>query len=341
MRMIRFGKTGLELSAVGLGGVQFSKISHQQVAVIIARARELGINWIETAYGYHDSEEKIGAAVAGDWSGLHIISKSSGGETEGFLNRVEESKARLRVERFDLYQFHGVDDQEYWRSVHARGGALAAARELKKQGLIGHLGVTTHNLDLALSMLEADWVESVQLPLSFLNTEVAASGFLDRAQEKRIGVLAMKPFAGGRLESSRLCLDYIYSLPSVLPVVGVEEVWQVEDLVERAEHPEPLTEADEREMQRIRDDLGRVFCRACRYCEPCPQEISIYQALYFPIYIKQMGLARIIGGGEPSYLVAARTCTECGQCEERCPFHLEIREGMKQSLALYEELSRS
>ena len=338
MRTLPFGATGLHLSAVGLGGIQFSKITEAQVKAIIDRARTRGINWIETAHGYFDSEAKIGAAVGGHWDGLHIISKCGNRDAEGFRQRFEESMARLRCDHFDLYQFYGVDRREDWDRLNAPGGALDLAQQLKRDGAIRHLGVSTHSIELAEVMVEADWLESIQIPISFINREFEKSPLLPRAQARGLGMLAMKPFGGGRLGSARLCLGYIYGLPGVFAVVGVEETWQVDDLADHAGNPPVLTAEDEAEMERIREGLGQYFCRVCRYCEPCPQEISIYAALYFPVYIRQMGPERVIGSGEPAYITKARACTECGQCLTRCPFGLKIPEGLKASVALYDAL---
>lgn len=339
MRCKHFGTTGLMLTPAGIGGLQFSKITHEEVTTIITRARELGLNWIETAYGYFDSEEKIGQAVGGNWSQWHIISKTGDREATPFRAHALESLQRLRTDHFDLYQFHGVDNADDWRRLHAPGMALDAARALQAEGVIRHLGVSTHSLELAMEMVETAWVESIQLPISFIHREVEDSPLLARASERGVGILAMKPFGGGRLADGRLCLGYIFSLPGVFPVAGVEASWQVEEMAALAENPPPLGTGDIARMETIQRELGVYFCRACRYCEPCPQEIRIYAALYFPVYLKQMGVSRVLGNGEPAYLRAARTCTECGVCESRCPFQLHIRDGLKASIALYEQAS--
>ena len=190
MRTLPFGSTGLRLSAVGLGGIQFSKISEEQVKGLIDRARARGINWIETAHGYFDSEAKIGAAVDGNWDGLYIISKNGHRDAEGFQQRFEESRGRLRCDHFDLYQFHGVDSAADWERLNAPGGALDLAKALKRDGLIRHLGVSTHSIELAEIMVarpsatevEADWLESIQIPISFINREFEKIPLLPRAQ---------------------------------------------------------------------------------------------------------------------------------------------------------------
>ena len=124
----------------------------------------------------------------------------------------------------------------------------------------------------------------------------------------------------------------------MVPVVGVETPEQVEQLVHITEHPQTLTEADRRRMQEIEAEVGKYFCRACNYCQPCPEEIPIYRVLYFPVYIKQMGVERVLSSGTVQVVQDSERCVECGECEERCPFGLSIVAGLKRSRKMLAEL---
>ena len=126
----------------------------------------------------------------------------------------------------------------------------------------------------------------------------------------------------------------------MIPVVGIDDVEQVEELVRLTEEGITLTSEDLAGIERIKKSVGTHFCRACRYCEPCPVDISIYQVLYFPVYIKQFGAERALAGSHKQTEKSVQ-CTECGQCEERCPFHLKIIEGMKKSRELLNTIKQN
>ncbi len=334
MRSIILGRSGIVVSAVGLGGVQFAKIGRRQAARAIGTALDLGINFLETAHGYWDSEEKIGAALRGKREGVVLASKSEPGDTKTFAEHIDESLRRLRTDFIDIYQFHGVDTREALDRALGPRGAIKAAQKAIRQGKIRSLGISSHSLELLLHILKLDLFDTLQYPISLINTEVPRSGLLGLARRNNVGLIAMKPFGGGRISNARLALGYIYRHPRVVPVVGVETAEQVRELARIAERPPRLGRRDWQQILRIRRTIGTTFCRACRYCEPCPQGISIYRVLYLPIYLKQMGLKRVLGKQMPAWLTKAAECTACRQCESRCPFHLHIVDGLKENLAL-------
>jgi len=339
MRTVVLGKSGIRVSALGLGGIQFSKITKAETATVIHTAIDLGINFLETAHGYFDSEEKIGAALRGRRRGLVLASKSGARDGSTFTRHLDESLKRLRTDTIDIYQLHGVDSEESLDQAMARRGAVGAAQRAVRQGKIRSLGITSHSLELSLKALELDIFDSLQYPISLINTEVPRSGILGKAHRRHVGLIAMKPLGGGRISQARLALGYIYRYRGVVPVVGVETPRQVKELARIAERPSRLSSEDFTEIRRIRRTIGKTFCRACRYCEPCPQEISVFRVLYFPVYVKQIGAERVFADGVPDYVVKARGCTECRLCEGRCPFHLHIVEGLKESLALARRLA--
>ena len=334
MREIILGKSGIAVSAVGLGGIQFSKITRQAVAKVIGAAIDEGITFLETAHGYFDSEKKMGSALRGQRAGLILASKSSARDGKTFTAHLDESLRRLRTDTIDVYQLHGVDTDEDLAKAMGRRGAVAAARRAIDQGKIRSLGISSHSMDVSLKALEMDVFDSLQYPISLINTEIPRSGMIGLARRRRVGLIAMKPLGGGRIGNARLALGYIYRYRGVVPVVGVETPAQVRELARLARRPPKLSPADKRAIGKIRRTIGTTFCRACRYCEPCPQGISIFRVLYLPIYIKQIGAGRVLAKGIPDWLAKAETCIECGLCETRCPFHLQIISGLKRNLAL-------
>ena len=339
MRSITLGRSGIVVSAVGLGGIQFSKINKRQVARIIGTALEMGINFLETGYGYFDSEEKIGLALGKRRKGVVLATKYSPNEPRAFAATIDKSLQRLRAEVIDLYQLHGVDSKEQLERALGPRGAVKIGMKAIRQGKIRSLGISTHSLEICQQVLEQDLFDTIQLPISLINTEVARSGILGLARRKNVGLIAMKPLGGGRITDARLALGYIYRHPRVVPVVGVETPDQVRQLARLAQRPPRLGPRDFERIANIRKTVGRTFCRTCQYCEPCPQEISIYRILYLPVYVKQMGSGRYLGKGVPEWLSRAEQCTACKLCETRCPFGLHIVEGLKESLALAHKLT--
>jgi predicted aldo/keto reductase-like oxidoreductase len=339
MRTIPLGRSALAVSAVGLGGVQFSKLTRAQVARAIRQALDCGITFFETAYGYFDSEEKMGPALRRRRGGVILASKSSARDGRTFSRHLDESLRRLRTDVIDIYQLHGVDSAEALEQTLRLRGAVGAAKRAIRQGKVRSLGLTTHSLEMALRAVEMDLFETVQYPISLINTEVPRSGLLGKARRHNVGLIAMKPLGGGRLGKARLALSYIYRFRGVVPVVGVETPEQVRQLARIAERPTKLAARHLERIRRIRRAVGRTFCRACRYCEPCPKGIAIFRVLYFPVYVKQMGAERVLRHGVPDWLVKAERCIQCRRCEGRCPFHLEIVEGMKGSLHLARQLA--
>ena len=341
MRHIELGRSRIAVSAVGLGGIQFAKITRREVARVIGTALDAGLDFFETAHGYFDSEAKIGAALKGKRDGLILASKTAARDAKTFAAHLEESLKRLRTDMIDIYQFHSVDSRQALEQALRRGGAMQAARKALRNGKIRSLGITSHSLEVCLYVVKLDIFDTIQYPISLINTEVPRSGLLGAARERNVGLIAMKPLGGGRLSNARLALGYIYRHPRVVPVVGVETSEQVRQLARIARRPPRMGSREYGKIRHIRETVGTTFCRACRYCEPCPEGISIYRILYLPVYVRQTGARRVLGKGVPDWLEKAGECIECRQCEKRCPFHLHIVDGLKQSLALARRLARA
>jgi len=338
MEKIQLGRTGLNVTRLGLGGVQLAKISTPQAVRVVQTGIDLGVNFLETARGYWDSEEKMGLAIKGRRDQVVIATKAGAGDADAMIQKIDESLKALNTDYIDLYQYHGCDTREAYEKIIAAGGALEGLTRAKEMGKIRAIGFSSHQLDLVLEIIDDDTFPSAQLPISFMNVENHEKHLFERAKKHNVGLIAMKPFGGGRLENARLCMGYVMSLPDVVAAVGVDSVEHVRELVQLAENPPVLDDRDRKEMQRITDELGTRFCRACNYCQPCPEDIKIFSCLWVPVYIAQMGLERALSKSAIETVRHSANCTECRECERRCPFDLEIVEGLKQTRELVERL---
>jgi predicted aldo/keto reductase-like oxidoreductase len=239
-----------------------------------------------------------------------------------FARHVEESLARLGTDYLDLMQFHNIGTREKWDAVGAAGGAYEAALRLRDQGKVRHVGVTTHDVRLAGEMVESGQFETLQVPLNFVADDAAAP-LVDRCADVGVGFVAMKPFAGGAIEDARLALAYLQQFPAVVPIPGIETPEELRQVIELYENPQPPTADERRRIGQLKVEIGKVFCRACGYCQPCPQEIAIAMVLRARSFARRMPAdrsRRALG----AHMARLDRCTECRQCVERCPYDLDI-----------------
>ena len=338
LKKIRLGKTGLEVSKLGMGCLELAKISEDQAVRVVRTGLDLGITFLETARAYWDSEEKVGKAIKGGRDKVVIASKASAKSAEEILENIEKSLKALGTDYIDLYQYHGCDTKETYGDITKAGGVLEGMLKAKEEGKIRSIGFSSHQINMALEIIEDDKFQSAQLPISFMNVENHEKKLFEKTQQKDVGLIAMKPFGGGRLNNPRLCMGYLSRLENVAVTVGVEKPEQVKELVELSENQLVLNDEDRAEMERIRKELGTRFCRACNYCQPCPEDIKISRVLWFPVYLTQMTFERAATKEMIEIIRHSGNCTECRQCEEKCPFKLDIVEGLKKCRALAEHV---
>ena len=137
MENLTLGNTGLVVSALGLGGIPLTRLSFDEAIALIRAALDAGINFIDTAHGYPDSEPRIGAAIAArQRSKLIIATKSPARQAHIFRRHVTESLQRLGTDYIDLVQFHNIAQPDELAETLAPGGAMEAAEEMRRQGLI-------------------------------------------------------------------------------------------------------------------------------------------------------------------------------------------------------------
>ena len=329
MEHVTLGGTGLKISRLGFGGIPIQRVDAHQAAALLEAVRAGGINYIDTARGYTVSEELIGQAIEGHRQAFVLATKSMARDRAAMAADIETSLHNLRTDYIDLYQIHNPTPEQL-EQVCGAGGALEALQEAKSAGKIGHLGVTAHSLEVFRRALALDWVETIMFPYNIVENQ--GEELLAQAREKGVGFICMKPLAGGAIEDAGLALRYVCANPNVSVVIpGMYSPDEVAQNIAAAEDSAPLSDAEREKLEAIRQQLGTNFCRRCNYCAPCTAGISIPNVFLFHGYLSRYGLEQWARDRYGALAVKAASCVECGQCEERCPYHLPIRDMLKKA----------
>jgi uncharacterized protein len=335
MRYITLGKTGLEVSEVGFGGIPIIRLSTAEAVMVLRRAYDRGITLFDTANMYLDSEEKMGLAFDGIRSRLVLASKTLKRDRAGAESDIEVSLRRLRTEYIDLLQIHQLSLECDYQAVTGPDGALEAIFRARQDGKIRHIGVTSHSIEMAIKLVKTGLFSTVQFPFNFIESKPVEE-LHPVARQEAMGLLAMKPFGGGVLDSAELCFKFLRQFTDVIPLPGFDAVGQVDQIVAIYETENTLSPEDLAAMERYRTELGQQFCRRCEYCQPCEQGVMITSAMNYPIIARRMSEAKAAGFAA-KIMESVRNCTECGECVNRCPYNLPIPEMLKKHLALYEQ----
>jgi len=341
MQTVRLGKTNLEVSRVGFGGIPIQRLTEEEAVRVVGRCLDLGITFLDTANGYTTSEERIGkalAALGGRRSQVVIATKTGARDKAGALEHLELSLKRLGTDYIDLWQFHGVSTFEAYEQVLGPDGAMEAAQEALRSGKVRHVGITSHSMDVALKAVPSGHFETIQFPFNFVTSEPAQE-LVPLAREHDLGFIAMKPFAGGMLENANLAIKYLLQFDGVVPDPGIEKVEEIAEIVDIVNGPWEMTAQESQELERIRAEVGARFCRRCQYCMPCPEGVQIPTVMNVRSFWKRFPRERFAGGWIAEAVYTARDCVECGECEEKCPYRLPIREMLVENLAFFERVA--
>ncbi len=323
------GKTGLKISRLGFGGIPIQRIDAEGTKTLIHQLKDAGVNYIDTARGYTVSEEYLGYALEGIREDFVLATKSMSRTREAMAKDIETSLKNLRTDHIDLYQIHNPTTAQL-EQVVAPGGALEALLEAKAAGKVGHLGVTAHSLDTFKMALEMDWVETIMFPYNIVESQ--GQELIHQCAEKNIAFICMKPLAGGAIEDANLALRYICANDDVTGVIPrMAEPKELQQILAAVSNTAPQTDEEKAKFQQVRDQLGTQFCRRCNYCQPCTVGISISNVFLFEGYLQRYGLADWAKDRYAGLEKKASDCVGCGACEERCPYHLPIREMLKQA----------
>jgi len=343
------------------------EIDEETATAMLRYAIDNGVNYVDTAYPYHNgaSEPFVGKALAGGYrEKVNLATKLPSWlikSREDMDRYLDEQLARLRTDGIDFYLVHGLM-RPFWENLVSLG-VTDFLTEAIADGRIRYAGFSFHDNTKAFKEIVKgyDWTFA-QIQYNFMDEHYqAGTEGLRYAAKKGMGIVVMEPIRGGLLAKdlpgiseiwqeakthhhpAGWALRWVWNHPEVTVVLsGMSTPEQVRQNVETAKTglPASLTKAELSLFRKVKKELEkriRIPCTGCRYCTPCPHGVSIPECFeYFNrghMYddkeqTRQIYTAFLAGvfDGIPSY---ASLCQECGECEEKCPQNLPVRENLK------------
>ncbi len=376
MKYRKFGKLDWQVSALGFGAMRLpvlnnnqSQVDEEQVIKMIHYAVDHGVNYIDSAYGYHrgNSEIVIGKALQGSYRGkMKIATKLPCHEThspQDFDRILNDQLKKLQTDRIDFYLLHHLN-RLVWPKMRDMGILKWADRAIA-DGRIGYFGFSYHdNFEALQEIINAydNWTVC-QIQYNYMDEEVqAGTKGLEYAAQKGLAVVVMEPIKGGRIAvppenvaaiwagaplqrtPQEWALRWVWNHPEVsVTLSGMSKMEHVIENVKFAEHSEPhnLTADEVALIGRVRGAyraLGPVSCTACRYCMPCPNGVEIPRILEFyneAILFNDYDRRRRMYSDQHMLTEEQRAdkCIKCEICLEKCPQHLPIPELLEKAHA--------
>ena len=359
----KLGNTGKEVSAIGFGCMRFKKEEYEagnldKCAELIFRARELGINYIDTAPGYCDdmSEKIVGHAFKQMKDRPYISSKCgpwNAQDADGARRMIEQSLTRLHVDKLTVYNMWCIKSIAEYQFFMKKGGVYEGIVKARDEGLIEHICCSTHIDGKGLAEIVADdRVESVTLGYNALNFAYRREG-VEACHKAGKGVVVMNPLGGGIIPQHPELFGFIKSSPeqSVVDAAlkfligqeeisvalpGISSIAELEEAVRAAENVVPVTAETLATMKLALSEKLNTLCTGCAYCDECPVEIPIpklMDAFNESILANDTTSMKPVFGKLSDHWGispdSAKQCVECGKCEGLCTQKLPIIQRLK------------
>jgi len=193
------GRTGEMLSMIGFGGIVVRDATPGDASGLVKMAIDAGINYFDVAPSYGDAEIKLGPALEPFRKDVFLACKTTMRTKDGARKELEQSLKNLRTDHLDLYQFHAVTTLDDVNAIHGQGGAMETFLEARKEGKTRYIGFSAHSVEAALAMMNRFDFDTILFPINFATWYAGNFGpqVLARAQEKKMGILALKAMAKG------------------------------------------------------------------------------------------------------------------------------------------------
>lgn len=347
------GKTELEVSILGLGGFHMLEVSAADVAAITNRYLDAGGNYIETAaeYGDGEAERKFGPIMAQRRDECVLATKVHARARDAAAHYIERSLGNLQTGHVDILFMHHIQSFDELDQILAPNGAIRAAEAARREGKVRFIGISNHgHPEVMIEALNRYPFDVIMTNFNYydrFNFPQIEGELLPLAKEKQVGVVGMKAVGDGFLwRSPEQAFRYAWSLPIDVMAAGMNTMEYLEKDLALAESFTPMTEEEMAQWFFDAPELGTYVCRMCDECLPCPEQINIpYVFELEGLFDRQMwdGVVRSPGdyalrnalrfwfGNQErarekyaELAVKADACTDCGDCEPRCPYHLPI-----------------
>jgi predicted aldo/keto reductase-like oxidoreductase len=372
MQYRRFGKPGTEVSALGFGcmrlptrdGIsQGENIDESETIRMIRHAVDQGVNYIDTAYPYHNGRSEVvtGKALQDGYRSKVLLATKSPvwqiAKPSDFDTYLGEQLARLGTDHIDVYLFHALGS-ERWERIVLKQNLLERAEAAVKDGRIGHIGFSFHDkADVFKRIVDGygGW-SMCQIQYNYMDTEnQAGTQGLKYAAAKGLAVVVMEPLLGGRLAAPPKAAADVFRASNIdrTPAEwALQWVWDQAEVSTALSGMKAMTEVEENLRAADRSGIGSldaggqalierarkilreraaIPCTQCGYCRPCPSGVNIPRnfelyndcIIYDDPAIPRAIYARFMPEGE-----RAGVCTGCRECEEKCPQRIAISEFM-------------
>lgn len=326
------GRTGLSVSENSFGALPIQRISAQEAGAMLNYALDQGINFIDTARAYTDSEEKIGLAIAHRREEYVLATKTMGRTKAAALQDLETSLRNLKTDHVDIWQLHCLPELP---DVNDENSAFHALLEAKRSGKTRFIGVTTHRLSVALEAARCGLYDTVQFPLCYLASEEDL-GLIPVCKQNNVGLIAMKGMSGGLISSPRAAYAFFTQYDNAVPIWGVQKQEELEDFLSFAREGVTLTPALESIIEKDKEELKGGFCRGCGYCmATCPAGIPISTAARMRLMLGRAPWQEYTTPEWIEKMSAIENCIHCNACSSRCPYELNTPQLLQENYAYF------
>jgi uncharacterized protein len=377
METTTLGNTGLEVPRLGLGNMRLPMttigdkeyLDYEAAIAVIQRALDAGIRYLDTAFLYcaEESEIAVGRAL-NTWDGpqdeVVLTTKCTKFRMKepGNLRRMLEHQLyKLDRDSVTFYLFHGIG-WDNWHEIDERTDWVKDMLAVKEEGLAEHIGFSFHDEPQALMRLVDEGIfELVTCQYNYLDRSNQEA--IQYAHDHGLAVVVMGPVGGGRLAvvpsqlrdelaidetgAAGLALRFVLAHPGVsVALSGMGTIDMVDQNV-AAVSQGPLSDAEVETVNRMMDqarELARLYCTGCQYCMPCPSGVNIARCFELYNYYTVYGLKEY-AVDQYRHLIEqdadASVCTQCQECLEKCPQHIDIPDQLEEVDALLGALARA